>query len=333
MTAQTKDSDPKPKKKKSEKKVPSKTTVSVEEATEKKPDTADATNVDERAEQKGVYVEDFVMDRIMLIERLYEKKQSVAGVPTGFADLDKLTSGLQPGNLIVVAGRSGAGKAAFCMNIAQHVSMLPMNPIPAGIISLGMSKEEIVMRLLSSESGIDHTKLKTGTFTRDNWPRLAKAGRKLLESKLIIDDTAALPITELLDRARKWKEECDVGLIIIDYLQLIPGQDKELFEIIGLLKALAKELRIPVIAISQLSEKTRGRPQLSDLSDSVAIKRDADVILFVYRGEIYQYQDQYGDDSEETAEVIIGKQRNGPIDSVELRFIGSQMTFRNPRKD
>ncbi|NLT23087.1 MAG: hypothetical protein GXX82_08580 [Syntrophorhabdus sp.] len=216
MTARTKRSDPKPKKRKPEKKVPSKTTAPVEQAAEREPDIADVTiadvtNVDERVEQKGVYVKDFVMDRIMLIERLYEKKQSVTGVPTGFSDLDRLTSGLQPGNLIVVAGRSGVGKAALCMNIAQHVSMLPENPIPAGIFSMGMSREEFIMRLLSSESGIDHTKLRTGTFTRDNWIPLVRAAGKLSESKLIIDDTAALPITELLDRAREWKEECDAG--------------------------------------------------------------------------------------------------------------------------
>ncbi len=283
-------------------------------------------------------VGDFVADSIKTIERLYEKKQSVTGVPTGFVDLDKLTSGLQPSDLIIVAGRPSMGKTSFSMNIAQYVSMLNENPVPVGVFSMEMSKEQLVTRLLSSESEIEHSKLRTGTFSRDEWPKLVRAAGKLSEAHMFIDDSPALSVLELRARARRLKKEHNVGLIVIDYLQLMRGRsggdrrEQEISEISRFLKALAKEINIPVIAISQLNrapesrEKDNKRPRLADLRESGAIEQDADVILFIYRDEVYN-KDR--DDNKGVAEVIIGKQRNGPTDTVKLSFIDKCATFRN----
>lgn len=283
-------------------------------------------------------VKDFVMDNIKTIERLYEKKQTVTGVPTGFIDLDKLTSGLQPSDLIIVAGRPSMGKTSFSMNIAQYVSMLNENPVPVGIFSMEMSKEQLVTRLLSSESDIEHSKLRTGTFSRDEWPKLVRAAGKLSEAHMFIDDSPALSVLELRARARRLKKEHDVGLLVVDYLQLMRGRsggdrrEQEISEISRSLKALAKEINIPIIAISQLNrapetrEKENKRPRLADLRESGAIEQDADVILFIYRDEVYN-KDR--DDNKGVAEVIIGKQRNGPTDTVKLSFIDKYATFRN----
>ncbi|MEN6615370.1 MAG: replicative DNA helicase [Syntrophorhabdus sp.] len=283
-------------------------------------------------------VRDFVHDSIKLIERLYEKKQAVTGVPTGFIDLDRLTSGLQPSDLIIVAGRPSMGKTSFSMNIAQYVSMLQENPVPVGIFSMEMSKEQLITRLLSSESEIEHSKLRTGTFSREEWPKLVKAAGKLTEARMFIDDSPALSVLEVRARARRLKKEHNVGLVVIDYLQLMRGRtgndrrEQEISEISRFLKALAKELNIPVIAISQLNrapearEKENKRPRLADLRESGAIEQDADVILFIYRDEVYN-KDR--DDNKGIAEVIIGKQRNGPTDTVRLSFIDKCTTFRN----
>ena len=285
---------------------------------------------------------DFIHDSIKLIERLYKKKQSVTGVPTGFTDLDRLTSGLQPSDLIIVAGRPSMGKTAFSMNIAQYVSTLHEKPVPVGIFSMEMSKEQLVTRLLSSESEIDHSKLRTGTFSGEEWPKLATAAGKLTEARMFIDDSPALTVMELRARARRLKKEHGVGLIVIDYLQLMRGRagadrrEQEISEISRFLKALAKELNIPVIAISQLNrapearEKENKRPRLSDLRESGAIEQDADVILFIYRDEVYNKDRE---ENKGIAEVIIGKQRNGPQDTVTLSFIDRCATFRNYYQD
>lgn len=285
---------------------------------------------------------DFIHDSIKLIERLYKKKQSVTGVPTGFTDLDRLTSGLQPSDLIIVAGRPSMGKTAFSMNVAQHVSTLHENPVPVGIFSMEMSKEQLVTRLLSSESEIDHSKLRTGTFSGDEWPRLATAAGKLTEARMFIDDSPALTVMELRARARRLKKEHNIGLVVIDYLQLMRGRsgadrrEQEISEISRFLKALAKELNIPVIAISQLNrapetrEKENKRPRLADLRESGAIEQDADVILFIYRDEVYNKDRE---ENKGMAEVIIGKQRNGPTDTVTLSFIDKCATFRNYYQD
>lgn len=285
---------------------------------------------------------DFIHDSIKLIERLYKKKQAVTGVPTGFTDLDKLTSGLQPSDLIVVAGRPSMGKTAFSMNIAQHVATMHENPVPVGIFSMEMSKEQLVTRLLSSESEIEHSKLRTGTFSGEEWPKLATAAGKLTEAHMFIDDSPALTVMELRARARRLKKEHKIGLVVVDYLQLMRGRtgtdrrEQEISEISRFLKALAKELNIPVIAISQLNrapetrEKENKRPRLADLRESGAIEQDADVILFIYRDEVYNKDRE---DNKGIAEVIIGKQRNGPTDTVTLSFIDRCATFRNYYQD
>jgi len=283
-------------------------------------------------------IKDFVMENVKTIERLYERKQTVTGVPTGFTDLDKLTSGLQNSDLIIVAGRPSMGKTAFAMNIAQNVATMKDNPVPVGIFSLEMSKEQLVTRLLSSESDIEHSKLRTGTLSSAEWPRLAEAAGRLSDALMFIDDSPALSVLELRARARRLMKEHGLGLLVIDYLQLMRGRtgtdrrEQEISEISRFLKALAKELNIPVIAISQLNrapeqrEKENKRPRLADLRESGAIEQDADVIMFIYRDEVYNKEKE---DNKGVAEIIIGKQRNGPIDTVKLAFIDRLTTFRN----
>ena len=289
-------------------------------------------------------VKDFVMDSVKTIERLYEKKQTVTGVSTGYTRLDQLTSGLQNSDLIIVAGRPSMGKTAFCMNIAQNVATSQDQNVNVGIFSMEMSKEQLVTRLLSSESEIEHSKLRTGTLSRDEWPKLALAAGRLAEARMFIDDSPALSVMELRSRARRLTKEHGLGLLVIDYLQLMKGggkgggdrREQEISEISRSLKALAKELNIPVIAISQLNrapeqrEKENKRPRLSDLRESGAIEQDADVIMFIYRDEVY-HKDR--EDNKGLAEVIIGKQRNGPIDTVDLAFIDRFTAFRNLYKE
>ncbi len=283
-------------------------------------------------------IKDFVMENVKTIERLYEKKQSVTGIPTGFTELDKLTSGLQNSDLIIVAGRPSMGKTAFSMNIAQHAATMKENPIPVGIFSMEMSKEQLVTRLLSSESEIEHSKLRTGTLSRAEWPKLAEAAGRLTDALMFIDDSPSLSVLELRARARRLKKEHGLGLLVVDYLQLMRGRtgadrrEQEISEISRFLKALAKEINIPVIAISQLNrapeqrEKENKRPRLADLRESGAIEQDADVIMFIYRDEVYNKDKE---DNKGIAEVIIGKQRNGPTDTVELAFIDKLTTFKN----
>ena len=206
-------------------------------------------------------VRDLVMENVKTIERLFQKKQSVTGLPTGFVELDKLTAGLQPSDLIIVAGRPSMGKTAFCLNIAQHVALSDGGNAPVGIFSMEMSKEQLVMRLLSSESEVEFSKLRTGALSSGEWPKLAQAADTLYKAPIFIDDSASLAILDLRARARRLKKEHDVGLLIIDYLQLMRGRniaggdrrEQEISEISRFLKALAKELSIPVIAISQLN--------------------------------------------------------------------------------
>lgn len=284
-------------------------------------------------------VKDFVLENVKTIERLYKRKQFVTGVPTGFTEIDKMTSGLQPSDLIVVAGRPSMGKTAFCMNIAQHVSMLKETPVPVGVFSLEMSKEQLVTRLLSSESEIEHSKLRTGTLSGAEWPKLADAAGKLRDAQMFIDDAPGLSALELRARARRLKKEHGLGLLIVDYLQLMRGRtgtdrrEQEISEISRAMKALAKELQIPVIAISQLNrapeqrERDNRRPRLADLRESGAIEQDADVIFFIYRDVVYNKEIQ--EEDKNIAEVIIGKQRNGPTGTVELAFQDKTTTFRN----
>ena len=279
-------------------------------------------------------IRDIVKQSFKTIERLYEKKELVTGVPSGYRDLDQRTAGFQPSDLIIVAGRPSMGKTAFCLNVAQYAAI--EKRIPVAIFSLEMSKEQLVIRMLCSEAQVEGTRLRTGFLTESDWPRLTLAAGNLSDAPIFIDDAAALSVLDLRAKARRLNAEHGLGMIMIDYLQLMRGRAKvesrqqEISEISRSLKALAKELNIPVIAVSQLSRKTEERqgmrPQLSDLRESGAIEQDADVILFIYRDEVYNRSED--NPNRGKAEVIIGKQRNGPTGKIELAFLEKFTTFK-----
>jgi len=284
-------------------------------------------------------VKDLVMENVKTIERLFQKKQTVTGLATGFVELDKMTSGLQPSDLIIVAGRPSMGKTAFCLNIAQNVALADGGAAPVGVFSMEMSKEQLVMRLLSSESEVEFSKLRTGALSGGEWPKLAQAADTLYKAPIFIDDSPGLSILELRARARRLKKEHDLSLLVIDYLQLMRGRsntggdrrEQEISEISRFLKALAKELNIPVIAISQLNRMVEQRedkkPRLADLRESGAIEQDADLIIFIYRDEVYNKSPD--NPLKGVAEIIIGKQRNGPTGDIEVAFLDKYTTFRN----
>ncbi|WP_038053571.1 replicative DNA helicase [Thioalkalivibrio sp. ALJ1] len=272
------------------------------------------------------------------IEHLYESKNPITGLATGYQDLDNLTSGLNPGDLVIVAGRPSMGKTSFAMNIAEYVAM--KNTAPVAIFSMEMPGEQLAMRLLSSMGRINQQKLRSGRLDDGDWPRLTSAVQMLSEAPLFIDDSPALSPTELRARTRRlMREHKGLGLIVVDYLQLMqfPGSGEsrahEISEISRGLKALAKELSVPMIALSQLNrsleQRPNKRPVMSDLRESGAIEQDADVIAFVYRDEVYN--DESPDKG--TAEIIIAKQRNGPIGTVRLTFRGQFTRFENYAPD
>jgi replicative DNA helicase len=276
-----------------------------------------------------------VKDSFEIFQRLYEKKELVTGIPSGFKELDRMTAGFQPSDLIIVAGRPSMGKTAFCLNLAQYAAI--ENKIPIAIFSLEMSKEQLVIRMFCSEAHVEGNRLRTGFLNESDWPKLTIAAGNLSEAPIFIDDSPALSVLELRAKARRLKGEHGLGMLIIDYLQLMRGRMKvesrqqEISEISRSLKALAKELNIPVIAVSQLSRKTEertgNRPQLSDLRESGAIEQDADLILFLYRDEVYNRSED--NPNKGKAEVIIGKQRNGPIGKVDLAFWDKFTTFKD----
>jgi len=280
-------------------------------------------------------IKDIVKGSFKILERLYEKKELVTGVPSGFKDLDRMTAGFQPSDLIIIAGRPSMGKTAFCLNVAQYAAIEKKNPV--AIFSLEMSKEQLVIRMLCSEAHVEGTKLRSGFLSESDWPRLTIAAGNLSDAPIYIDDTAALSVLELRAKARRLKtERGGLGMLIVDYLQLMKGRarvesrQQEISEISRSLKALAKELNIPVIAVSQLSRKTEertgNRPQLSDLRESGAIEQDADLILFIYRDEVYNRSED--NPNRGKAEIIIGKQRNGPIGKIDLAFLDKFTTFK-----
>jgi replicative DNA helicase len=265
------------------------------------------------------------------IEALQRGGQTITGVPSGFAELDEMTSGFQPADLVIVAARPSMGKTAFTLNIAQHAAI--ENGVPVAFFSLEMSKESLVQRMLTSEARIDAQRLRKGLLRDDDFPRLARAAGILSSAPVWIDDTPGISILEMRSKARRLKSESGVGMVIVDYLQLMAGpagvesRQQEVSQISRGLKALAKELSVPVIALSQLSrapEQRTGdnkRPQLSDLRESGAIEQDADLIMFLFRQEFYDGPtDKDGNSLEGKAEVIVGKQRNGPIGNVNLFF-------------
>jgi replicative DNA helicase len=271
------------------------------------------------------------------IDELFQQDEPITGVSTGFTDLDEMTAGLQPSDLVIVAGRPSMGKTTLAMNFAENAAI--RHQIPVAIFSMEMPGEQIALRMLSSLGHIDQHKIRTGKLEDDDWPRLTSAVSLLDNAPLYIDDTPALSPSEMRARARRLKREHNLGLIVIDYLQLmqVPGSKEnrtnEISEISRNLKALAKELEVPVVALSQLNrgleQRTDKRPVMSDLRESGAIEQDADVIVFIYRDEVYnQESPQKG-----IAEIIIGKQRNGPIGSRFLTFRGQFTRFENYAED
>jgi replicative DNA helicase len=270
-----------------------------------------------------------------VLQSIHGKHSGVTGVPAGFADLDSLTGGFQQSDLIIVAGRPSQGKTALALSIARNASVL--HDIPIGIFSLEMSVQQLVMRLMCAEARVDAHKVRTGRLPEDEWKKLSTSVGRLYKAKIFIDDTPGLGILELRAKARRLKVEHDVGLVIVDYLQLMQGpknsqsREQEISAISRSLKALAKELNLPVVALSQLNRavETRGdkRPALSDLRESGAIEQDADVVIFVHRPEMFGITEQDGEPTEGLAEIIIGKQRNGPTDSVKLQFIKHYARF------
>ncbi|KPU42897.1 replicative DNA helicase [Oxobacter pfennigii] len=265
------------------------------------------------------------------IEKLYKSKGELTGVPTGFVDLDRKTSGMQKGDMILVAARPSMGKTAFAINIGQYAAT--RHPYSVAIFSLEMSKEQLVQRMLCSEANIDMLKLRTGNLEDEDWAKLARSAGPLASAKIFIDDSPGISITEMRSKCRRLKIEHGLDLIIIDYLQLMQGKGKtenrqqEVSEISRSLKALAKEMESPVIALSQLSRAPEARadhrPMLSDLRESGSIEQDADVVCFLYRDEYYNKET----DKKNIAEVIIAKQRNGPTGTVELFFNGQYTKF------
>ena len=282
-----------------------------------------------------VPIRQVVLNALDKIEKASKSKGTVTGIPTGFIDLDYKLSGLQPSDLILVAARPSMGKTAFVLNIAQYVAF--KKDRATAIFSLEMSKEQLVNRLFSLESQVDAQALRTGNMKDSDWEKLIEGVGIIGKSKLIIDDTPGISVSELRSKCRKYKLEHGLDLIIIDYLQLMTGsvgkrsesRQQEISEISRSLKGLARELNVPVIALSQLSRAVESRPDkrpmLSDLRESGAIEQDADVVMFIYRDEYYNKDSEY----KKQAEIIIAKQRNGPVGTVHLAWLGEYTKFAN----
>ncbi len=280
-------------------------------------------------------IRDIVKDSFRSIEDLYSRQQLITGVPTGFEKIDDLTAGLQKSELIIIAGRPSMGKTAFALNIALHAAM--EGQIPTAVFSLEMSKEQLAFRLLSSEARVDSQRLRKGFLGETDWPKLTMAAGRLSEAPLYIDDTAAITVLEMKAKSRRLKADRGLGLIVVDYIQLMrssyrnESREREISDISRSLKALAKELNVPVVALSQLNRqvesRTNRRPQMADLRESGAIEQDADVIAFIYRDEVYNKSDDNIDKG--IAEIIVAKQRNGPTDTVKLAFVDKYTSFEN----
>ena len=292
-------------------------------------------NIMQDKNQKGYSpIKDILVDSFTQLEELYNRKQHITGVPTGFSDLDYRTAGLHGSELILVAARPAMGKSAFALNIATNAALRGNTPV--AIFSLEMSKEQLVNRILCSEAMVDSNKVRTGKLEDEDWGKLAEAIGPLSETGIYIDDTPGISVMEIRAKCRKLKLEKNIGLVVIDYLQLVQGSNKrnssreqEISEISRSLKILAKELNVPVIALSQLSraveQRPDHRPMLSDLRESGAIEQDADIVMFLYR------DDYYNEDSEKknVAEVIIAKHRGGSTGTVDLGWLGSYTKFVN----
>ncbi len=288
-----------------------------------------------RAQRRGGFqpLKSLLTRAVDRIDKLFRSDNPLTGVPTGFSDLDGMTSGLQAGDLVIVAGRPSMGKTSLAMNIAEHAAIT--HKLPIAIFSMEMPSEQLAMRMMASFGRINAHKVRTGKLDDDDWPKLAMAVGALDEAPIFIDDTPALTSLELRARARRLKHEHGLGMIIVDYLQLMQATETtenratEISNITRALKTLAKELNVPLVAMSQLNRSLESRPNkrpvMSDLRESGAIEQDADVILFIYRDEVYN------EDSPDkgVAEIIIGKQRNGPTGKVRLTFLGEYTRFEN----
>jgi replicative DNA helicase len=281
-------------------------------------------------------IESVLHGTIEQIERAHNRDSAVSGVDTGFSDLNDLTSGLQAGDLVILAARPSVGKTALALGMARNAAV--ETGAGVAIFSLEMSKQQVAQRLLCLETRVDLHKLRTGRLRDDDWLRLTRQVGKLAQAPIYVDDTPGITILETRAKARRLKREHGVDLIVIDYLQLmgthvnVNSREQEVAQISRGLKGLAKELDIPVLALSQLSRapeaRTGGRPQLSDLRESGSLEQDADVVMFIYRPDLYVKSDEAGS-QEGTAEIIIGKQRNGPTDSVELMWNAACASFEN----
>jgi replicative DNA helicase len=271
------------------------------------------------------------------IESLYQKSEHVTGIPSGFIDLDNMTAGWQPSDLIIVAARPAMGKTSFCLNMCTHASVV--RDVPSAFFSLEMSNEQLAIRMLCSQARVDQSRLRRGQMTEQEWARLIKAVGTLSDSKIFMDDTPSLPIMEFRSKARRLKAEHDIGIIFVDYLQLMVGtrksdnREQEISEISRGLKGVAKELEIPIVALAQLNRGVESRadkrPMMSDLRESGAIEQDADIISFIYRDEVYNPDTEH----KGLAEIILGKHRNGPIGTVNLRWFGAHTRFENLADD
>lgn len=292
-------------------------------------------NIMQGRNQKGYSpIKDVLIDTFAQLEELYNQKKHITGVPTGFSDLDYKTAGLHNSDLILIAARPAMGKSAFALNIASYAAVKANTPV--AIFSLEMSKEQMVNRILCSEAMVDSNKVRTGKIEDDDWIKIASTIGPLSESQIFIDDTPGISITEIRAKCRKLKLEKNIGLVVIDYLQLVQGSGKkggsreqEISEISRSLKILAKEINVPVIALSQLSrapeQRPDHRPMLSDLRESGAIEQDADIVMFLYRDDYYNEESE----KKNIAEVLIAKHRSGSTGTVELLWLGNYTKFAN----
>ena len=295
-------------------------------------------NIMQKRNQKGYSsMKDILVDTFTQLEELYNRKQHITGVPTGFSDLDYKTAGLHNSDLILVAARPAMGKSAFALNIATNAAL--RGNIPVAIFSLEMSKEQMANRILCSEAMVDSNKVRTGRVEDEDWAKLAMASGELSEAGIFIDDTPGISVMEIRAKCRKLKLEKNIGLVVIDYLQLVQGSSKkvgsreqEISEISRSLKILAKEINVPVIALSQLSrapeQRPDHRPMLSDLRESGAIEQDADIVMFLYRDDYYNEESE----KKNIAEVILAKHRAGSTGTVELLWLGNYTKFANIEK-
>jgi replicative DNA helicase len=291
---------------------------------------------EDRIRQGFVPLRDLVHDSFARIERLQQHKGLVTGVPSGFADLDQMTAGFQNSDFVIVAARPSMGKTSFVLNVAQHVGYQNQT---VGFFSLEMSKEQLFLRLLSAEAGIDSSKFRGGYLSERDYGKLAGAMARLSECRVFVDDTASIGVLEMRAKCRRLMAEHGLSLVVVDYIQLMQGRGRfesrqqEIASISRSIKGLAKELNVPIITLSQLSRapESRGgdhRPQLSDLRESGALEQDADLVLFIYRPEVYDKEGEHPED-QGLAEIIVGKQRNGPIGTVKLTFIHQYTRFEN----